>query len=312
MNNFIKLISKICLVSALTPLALTLSKPCKANVQMPKADRSFLTEIERPVAIRSIDNSEIIIAQATRPHSANVNKLIFPLLPELERVFREQFIPTLANEFGVFSPLANYYLQKVFTLGYDKLSGELNRVLGKAGLPSLGELEQIWDLIPIDELSPLVTAIYDSSNDSTGTIARQFANNNAIANLGTAIAEQTALSKFAQEQNNQIIELALENLENSLKTAQDARNKKISQEIIQDLLLVTAEAGVFDLINIKQNQDIKNLLAGNTRNLSALLEEIQRDRARQLKEDNATNKLATKQTKLVLPLLILPPETNNK
>ncbi len=258
------------------------------------------------------NHAEIIIAQVTQPTPANPNKLVFPWLPEFGRVFRSQLIPQLANEFGVFSPIANHYLQQVFSLGYDLIESEVNQVLGKAGLPSLKELEQIWDLIPIEELAPIVTAIYDSSNDSTGTIARQFANNNAIANLGNAIADQTVLSKEAQEKNNQIIAQALENLENSLKITTDADKKKITQEIVQDLLLVTANAQVFDLINLKQNEDIKKLLAGNTRNLSALLAEIQRDRARQLKEDNATNKLAARQTQLVLPLLILEHEKEHE
>ena len=238
----------------------------------------------------------------------DIKKLLFPFLPEFGRIFTEKLIPELAEHFGVLEPIANHFLQKLFTIGYNKIAAEVNKTLGKAGLPDLKELEEIWGYIPIQELSPIATAIFDNNKDPTGTIARQFTTNNAIANLGFAIADSTVLSKKAQEKNVKTIALALKSFENSLKIAKEAESKKISQEIIKDLTVVTAEGRLFNLIEVIQNEEMKNLLAGNTKNLATLLEEITRQRAYQLKEDNATNKFASEQIKIVLPLLMIPQE----
>ena len=238
----------------------------------------------------------------------DIKKLLFPFLPEFGRIFTKKLIPELAEHFGVLEPIANHFLQELFAIGYNKIAAEVNKTLGKAGLPDLKELEEIWDYIPIQELSPIATAIFDNNKDPTGTIARQFTTNNAIANLGFAIADSTALSKKAQEKNVKTVAMALKSFENSLKIAKEAESKKISQEIIKDLTVITAEGRLFNLIEVIQNEEMKNLLAGNTKNLAALLEEITRQRAYQLKEDNATNKFSSEQTKIVLPLLIIPQE----
>lgn len=267
----------------------------------------LLLASEKPVFSEvSVGSQQPILMAKAENNTQNSRSSNGSLLSKFQQLFKSKIIPSLASEFGPFKTVANYFLQQFFDLGYQRMSQEINQVLGEAGLPDLSQLDRAFNQMSTIELAPLSAMIYDSSNSVNSQVISKSTSNLVVTNLGRAIADGTTLGETAQQSNNQILSTTAETALDALKIADKSQQEHISQAILKDISALLAQHQTLEAIQIKQNLDLQYNQAVTTRAIASLLEEIQSSRLKDIKDKNAAQQLLKKQSQITLPLLLPP------